>query len=218
MQSNQRVVVAALILSAGVGGALWFRRPASISGPDSASRRGANAETPIASSGPPATPQLLGRIDPVDPHVEGAVDLRPNSNDPEMQADRGKIANQLPTEPPWNSGDDHGSIAARMASNRIEGLASDSPNSAPAAPPRTHKIGDGDTLAKLARRYLGSEDRRLEIYDANREVLTSPDVLPIGVELKIPDLHVPTFEPGPMVEISADELRAARERASSATN
>lgn len=51
---------------------------------------------------------------------------------------------------------------------------------------RTHKIVDGDTLPDLAERYLGSADRYMEIYEANPYVLPGPDVLPIGVELKIP--------------------------------
>ncbi|HUT08978.1 MAG TPA: LysM domain-containing protein [Thermoguttaceae bacterium] len=52
--------------------------------------------------------------------------------------------------------------------------------------PRTHRIVDGDSLANLAQRYLGSADRALEIYEANRDVLPSPQVLPIGDELTIP--------------------------------
>ena len=52
--------------------------------------------------------------------------------------------------------------------------------------PRTHKIVDGDTLASLAERYLGSPQRAGEIYDANRDVLFDPQLLPIGVELTIP--------------------------------
>jgi phage tail protein X len=53
-------------------------------------------------------------------------------------------------------------------------------------PERTHTVVDGDTLAALAERYLGSSGRALEIYNANRILLPSPDVLPIGVELRIP--------------------------------
>ena len=52
--------------------------------------------------------------------------------------------------------------------------------------PLRHKIVDGDTLAKLAARYLGSADRAMEIYQNNRELLSSPDLLPIGVEIGIP--------------------------------
>ena len=51
---------------------------------------------------------------------------------------------------------------------------------------RTHRIIDGDTLAGLAQRYLGSPGRAREIFDANRNVLSDPKLLPIGAELKIP--------------------------------
>lgn len=53
-------------------------------------------------------------------------------------------------------------------------------------PPRSHTIVDGDTLPALAQRYLGSADRATEIYAANKNLLPGPDVLPIGVELRIP--------------------------------
>jgi len=52
--------------------------------------------------------------------------------------------------------------------------------------PRVHKIVDGDTLRDLAQLYLGSADRAMEIFHANRDVLTDQNLLPIGVELKIP--------------------------------
>jgi hypothetical protein len=51
---------------------------------------------------------------------------------------------------------------------------------------RTHTIVDGDTLAALAERYLGSASRADEIYRANRDVLSGPGLLPIGVQLKVP--------------------------------
>ena len=51
---------------------------------------------------------------------------------------------------------------------------------------RTHKVVDGDTLAALAERYLGSSLRAGDIFEANRDVLFDPQLLPIGVELKIP--------------------------------
>jgi nucleoid-associated protein YgaU len=55
-----------------------------------------------------------------------------------------------------------------------------------ASAPPTHRIIDGDSLALLAERYLGSASRAMEIYDANRAVLAHPEILPIGAELKIP--------------------------------
>jgi phage tail protein X len=51
---------------------------------------------------------------------------------------------------------------------------------------QTHFVADGDTLARLAQRYLGSADRSEEIFAANRHVLENPRLLPIGVELTIP--------------------------------
>jgi serine/threonine-protein kinase len=69
------------------------------------------------------------------------------------------------------------------------------PSSAASAP-ATHKVVDGDSLASLAERYLGSASRAMELYEANRNVLTRSDVLPIGAELKIPQtLQVPIVNP-----------------------
>jgi nucleoid-associated protein YgaU len=53
---------------------------------------------------------------------------------------------------------------------------------------RTHVVADGDTLTGLATRYLGSSERYGEIFAANRQVLTTPDLLPIGATLQIPSL------------------------------
>jgi nucleoid-associated protein YgaU len=53
--------------------------------------------------------------------------------------------------------------------------------------PRTHVIVDGDSLQKLAGRYLNDPNRSGEIFELNRELLTNPELLPIGAELKIPD-------------------------------
>jgi nucleoid-associated protein YgaU len=53
-------------------------------------------------------------------------------------------------------------------------------------PQQTHKIVDGDTLPGLSQQFLGRPDRYMEIFDYNRDVLRSPDVLPIGAELRIP--------------------------------
>ena len=56
-----------------------------------------------------------------------------------------------------------------------------------AAPPRRHRIVEGDTLPRLAEKYLGSRDRYLELYQVNSEVLFDPRLIPIGVEIVIPD-------------------------------
>jgi nucleoid-associated protein YgaU len=50
----------------------------------------------------------------------------------------------------------------------------------------THKIVDGDSLPLLAERYLGSASRAGEIFACNRDVLSDPELLPIGSRLRIP--------------------------------
>ncbi len=52
--------------------------------------------------------------------------------------------------------------------------------------PREYRIRKSDTLADIAERYLGSSDRAGELFDANRDVLRSPDLLPVGTMLRIP--------------------------------
>jgi nucleoid-associated protein YgaU len=49
-----------------------------------------------------------------------------------------------------------------------------------------HRVIDGDTLPDLAERYLGDAGRAGAILEANRDVLASPELLPIGAMLRIP--------------------------------
>ena len=51
---------------------------------------------------------------------------------------------------------------------------------------RMHRIIDGDSLEELALRFLGDRTRWQEIRDANRDVLTMDDILPIGKQIRIP--------------------------------
>jgi LysM repeat protein len=50
-----------------------------------------------------------------------------------------------------------------------------------------HVVEAGDTLTGIAARYLGSTARYLEIYEANRDQMASPDRLKLGQTLRIPD-------------------------------
>jgi nucleoid-associated protein YgaU len=53
---------------------------------------------------------------------------------------------------------------------------------------RRHTVQAGETLFGLAQRYYGDGDRFVDLYRANRGVLRSPDGLPPGTVLIIPDL------------------------------
>lgn len=78
--------------------------------------------------------------------------------------------------------------------------------------PRMHVVIDGDSLEKLAGRYLEDPRRSGEIFELNREVLASPDLLPIGVELKLPprlarsSWNQPGIEPAAVNDVT---IRAA---------
>ena len=50
----------------------------------------------------------------------------------------------------------------------------------------THEVVAGDNLSLLAKKYLGSHAKYLAIYEANRDVLATPDDLSLGMKLKIP--------------------------------
>jgi hypothetical protein len=69
--------------------------------------------------------------------------------------------------------------------------AGENPRSSPAGNSvgtgRTHVIQPGETLSALATRYLGSSSRYREIYEANRNVLRSPDDVREGLSIVIPD-------------------------------
>lgn len=55
-----------------------------------------------------------------------------------------------------------------------------------------HIVHTGDSLERLAKRYLGDEGRAIELFDHNRQVLENPHLLPIGAELRIPAMPAST--------------------------
>lgn len=61
------------------------------------------------------------------------------------------------------------------------------PTSEPHSDRRIHRVVDGDTLETIAERYFGSADRAEDIRQANSQALPNSKILPIGVELVIPN-------------------------------
>jgi len=66
----------------------------------------------------------------------------------------------------------------------------------PEARARPYRLRDGDTLESLAERFLGDTRRAEEIFQANRQVLVHPDLLPVGKTIMIPPrVRVEELEP-----------------------
>ncbi len=59
---------------------------------------------------------------------------------------------------------------------------------------RNHVVVAGETLSSIAGKYLGTQARYLDIFQANRDQLKSPDDLKVGMKLNIPNRNA---EPKP---------------------
>lgn len=59
---------------------------------------------------------------------------------------------------------------------------------AEAAEPLFYTIESGDTLSKLAAKFLGDAMRYPEIFEANREVIQDPDKIFVGQVIRIPSV------------------------------
>ena len=53
-------------------------------------------------------------------------------------------------------------------------------------PAQTYTVNKGDTLSKIAKEFYGSANRWHEIFDANRDQISNPDLIKPGQVLKIP--------------------------------
>lgn len=49
-----------------------------------------------------------------------------------------------------------------------------------------HKVESGETLGKIAKEYLGEAKKYMDVFNANKDQLSNPDLIKVGQELKIP--------------------------------
>ena len=49
-----------------------------------------------------------------------------------------------------------------------------------------HDVVSGDTLGAIAKEYLGEAGKYMEIFNANRDQLSDPNLIRVGQKLKIP--------------------------------
>jgi nucleoid-associated protein YgaU len=188
VQRGAKIALASGIVLSGLISASLFRKPPQASNP--ADAEPAQLDGPLASllaKTPSSAAQLSDQIDPlVSPEApsmaNGAGDARPPASTSIGHEFDAEAARTLPSG---------GAVDSRVGPK-------------PQILPRrrqTHRVRDGDTLSSLARDYLGSSKRFLEIYEANRDVLASPDLLPIGAELKLPFPDEVARQPAPEAKV-----------------
>jgi nucleoid-associated protein YgaU len=49
-----------------------------------------------------------------------------------------------------------------------------------------HEVVKGDTLSKIAQKYYGDPSLYTQIFEANKDTLSNPDLIRIGQKLRIP--------------------------------
>jgi len=60
------------------------------------------------------------------------------------------------------------------------------PEPDPTTVPRTYTVQTGDTLTRISTRFYGTPSRWIDIYQANRDRLSSENALRVGQEIRIP--------------------------------
>jgi nucleoid-associated protein YgaU len=179
MDQRIRLTVAAAVMLVGLGLALCFRREQGNSaltlppqGDLAAAGKQSEPRSIVVAPPPPAQRPLP--VASQDTHRPSPTVVTPN--------DQPAPPPEFPKSTPSSNKPASNQMAsARWGSAMAEMLPERRPS------PLKHKIVDGDTLPQLAERYLGSASRAMEIFQANRDVLADPNILPLhGVELKIP--------------------------------
>ena len=176
MQRGAKIALASGIVIAGLAGASLFRKPAKpAASADAEPAPIDRAATSLVEHDPADAARLSDRVDPVSAAAES---LAPSSS-----ADAGRSPS-----PPRKAADVQAAPQSQHADEHDESPVDRAGRTPPRRRGRTHRVRDGDTLSLLAADYLGSSQRYLEIFEANRDLLKNPDLLPIGAELKIPSL------------------------------
>jgi nucleoid-associated protein YgaU len=185
MDQRFRVTVAASVMLLGLALSLAFRRTGNLPavGGQLASSQSAQLRSEPQVRQPDSKAALPTAFAPAPPLPPVAADA--NRLPPAGQAQSATVVTDV-SGPPDLAPSYPGTFDTNAASQ--VGLANNYPFTRAGRSGRkiTHRIVDGDSLAELAERYLGSASRAKELFEANRDLLTSPELLPIGAELKIP--------------------------------
>jgi LysM repeat protein len=77
--------------------------------------------------------------------------------------------------------------------NTLNAMRVDAPKPAPAPPPppkpaeRIHEVVAGESLSRIAQKYYGNGNKYMKIFEANRDILSNPDLIKPGQKLRIPE-------------------------------
>ena len=100
--------------------------------------------------------------------------------------EKNKIWNALKTIPDWQKevvADIRVKPGAQPSSVQTQSIPQPTPAKASI---KTYTVKSGDTLSEIAKRELGSANKYMDIYNANRDQLNDPDMIKPGQVLKIP--------------------------------
>lgn len=88
--------------------------------------------------------------------------------------------------PPLLDGQRPPPLAVSWSASPVPQAATSARMMPPALVPATYTVRDGDDLTAIASRFYGHPAAAAAVWSANRETVPDPDLLPIGVELKLP--------------------------------
>lgn len=98
--------------------------------------------------------------------------------------EKNKIWNALKTVPDWQK-EVMADIRVKPGAQQQPAQSIPQPTPAKAAM-KTYTVQSGDTLSEIAKRELGSANKYMDIFNANRDQLNDPDKIKPGQVLKIP--------------------------------
>jgi len=187
----KKALVVFLLFATGIGGAMLFRKPAGVVSV-------AGKFSPALPPRSPSTHRPLRDIKPSTPPVQGvpaAPPKTPRSDLLQSQPQRPAVL-QPGARPPLpqlsefdkeNRESQGRASSAKSTSNRsVPSKGKKSAGSPGAKTDRLHTIVDGDTLERIARRYLGDALWADAIYRMNQTVITDRGRLPLGEKIRIP--------------------------------